>query len=79
MPAKFDQAKAEAFAQKLLDMLNAGGLALMTSLGHRTGLFDAMKNLPPSTSQEIAAAAGLNERYVREWLGAMVVGRVVDY
>lgn len=79
MPAKFDQAKAEAFAQKLLDVLNAGGLALMTSLGHRTGLFDAMKNLPPSTSQEIADAAGLNERYVREWLGAMVVGRVVDY
>ncbi len=76
---EFDQAKSEAFAQKLLDMLNAGGLALMISIGHRTGLFDAMKGLPPSTSQEIAQAAGLEERYVREWLGAMVVGRFVDY
>jgi 2-polyprenyl-3-methyl-5-hydroxy-6-metoxy-1,4-benzoquinol methylase len=27
----------------------------------------------------IAAAAGLNERYVREWLGAMVTARVVDF
>ena len=38
-----------------------------------------MAELPPSTSQEIADAAGLDERYVREWLGAMVTGRVVEY
>jgi 2-polyprenyl-3-methyl-5-hydroxy-6-metoxy-1,4-benzoquinol methylase len=75
----FDQQKAEAFADKLLGMLNHGGLAILTSIGHRTGLFDAMQNLPPSTSQAIADAAGLNERYVREWLGGMVVSRVVDY
>jgi 2-polyprenyl-3-methyl-5-hydroxy-6-metoxy-1,4-benzoquinol methylase len=37
-----------------------------------------MSTLPPSTSEEIARAAGLNERYVREWLGAMVTGRVVE-
>jgi SAM-dependent methyltransferase len=51
----------------------------MFSVGHRTGLFDKLATLPPSTSDEIAAAAGLNERYVREWLGAMVTGRIVDY
>jgi 2-polyprenyl-3-methyl-5-hydroxy-6-metoxy-1,4-benzoquinol methylase len=73
-----DSAKAEAFAGKLLTTLNDGALCLMISLGHRTGLFDVMSTLPPSTSQEIASAAGLNERYVREWLGAMVTGRVVD-
>jgi 2-polyprenyl-3-methyl-5-hydroxy-6-metoxy-1,4-benzoquinol methylase len=37
-----------------------------------------MRTLPPSTSGEIAAKAGLNERYVREWLGAMVTGGVVE-
>jgi hypothetical protein len=31
-----------------------------------------------STSEEIAKKAGLNERYVREWLGAMVTAEVVD-
>jgi len=51
----------------------------MTSIGHRTQLFDTMAQLPPATSSQIAAAAGLNERYVREWLGAMVTGRIVDY
>ena len=42
------------------------------------GLFDAMDGQPPMTSDEISARAGLNERYVREWLCAMVTGRIVD-
>lgn len=74
-----DQTKAEAFAQRMLDILNSGAIALMTSIGHRTGLFDTLAKLPPSTSQQIADAAGLNERYVREWLGSMVTGGFVEY
>ena len=75
---QFDQAKAEAVAGKLLSALNHGALCLMVSVGHRTGLFDAMSKLPPATSEELAAQAGLNERYVREWLGAMTTARVVE-
>jgi len=74
-----DQSKADEFADRMLNILNEGALALMSSLGHRTGLFDVMSDMPPSTSEQIANAAELNERYVREWLGAMVAGRVVDY
>ena len=37
-------------------------VALMTSLGHRMGLFDAMAGLAPSTSAQIASAADRNER-----------------
>ncbi|GAB4144515.1 MAG: class I SAM-dependent methyltransferase [Cyanobacteria bacterium J069] len=75
----FDQAKSEVFAENLLATLNSGALSLMISIGHRTELFDTLADLPPATSPQIAEAAGLNERYVREWLGAMVTGRVVDY
>ena len=74
----FEQAKDEAFSEKLLRALNYGSLCLMASIGHRTGLFDAMRELAPSTSEEIANKAGLNERYVREWLGAMVTAGVVE-
>jgi 2-polyprenyl-3-methyl-5-hydroxy-6-metoxy-1,4-benzoquinol methylase len=74
-----DTGKAEAFAGQMLTILNSSGLALMTSIGHRTKLFDTIAALPPSTSQQIADAAGLNERYVREWLNAMVVGRIIEY
>jgi ubiquinone/menaquinone biosynthesis C-methylase UbiE len=74
-----DQSKADAFADRMLDILNHGALALMSSLGHRTRLFDVMSELPPSTSEQIAKSAELNERYVREWLGAMVAGSIVEY
>ena len=74
-----DQTKADAFADRMLNMLNEGALALMSSLGHRTRLFDVMGGLPASTSEQIATAAGLNERYVREWLGAMVAGSIVEF
>ena len=77
--AGFNPGKGEAFAERLLRALNDGALCLMVSIGHRTGLFDTMCGLPPSTSGEIAAAAHLHERYVREWLGAMVTGGVVHY
>ncbi len=74
-----ETAKTNGFADRMLDMLNSASVVLMTSVGHRTGLFDTMATLPPSTSPQIAQAAGLDERYVREWLGAMVTGRVVEY
>ena len=76
----FDNVKAEAFAGKLLEILNGGCLSLLISVGHKTGLFDTLSSLQnPSTSEEIAKKANLNERYVREWLGGMVVGGIVEY
>jgi SAM-dependent methyltransferase len=74
-----DAEKAAAFAGKMVGIMNGASLAFMTSIGHRTGLFDSMASMAPSTSEEIAAKSGLNERYVREWLGAMLAGGVVDY
>lgn len=73
-----DPQKAEAFGGKLLDMLNHGALAVMLSIGHRTGLLDTLSQLPAATSKELAEAAGLSERYVREWLGAMAAGGIVE-
>ncbi len=75
---RFDADRAEAFAGRLLQALNDGALCLMASIGHRAGIFDAMREQPPSTSSQIAARAGLEERYVREWLGAMVASGVVE-
>ena len=76
---ELDIAKAEAFAGRMTNMLNDALLGLMTSIGHQTGLFDSLGGQPPATSAEIARNAGLEERYVREWLGAMVTGGIIDY
>ena len=67
---EFDRAKADVFAERTLSALNNGALCLMMSIGHRTGLLDVLRGLPSATSTDIAGKAGLNERYVREWLGS---------
>lgn len=69
----------EDFAGRMVGAVDAASTAILASIGHQTGLFDAMAGLPPATCMQIADAAGLDERYVREWLGGMVVGRVIDY
>jgi 2-polyprenyl-3-methyl-5-hydroxy-6-metoxy-1,4-benzoquinol methylase len=66
------------FADWLLDSFNRAAFCLMASVGHRCGLFDAMHGFAPATAADIAARAGMNERYVREWLGAMVTSRILE-
>jgi len=75
----FDQNAAETFVEKIGDIVNSGAVSVMLSIGHRAGLFDTLAALPPSTSIEIAEAAALSERYVREWLAVMVTAGIVDY
>ena len=69
----------ESFEDQMLDIMNKSALALMISVGHRTKLFDTMSQLPASTSADIARNSNLNERYVREWLGALVTAKIIDY
>jgi SAM-dependent methyltransferase len=67
------------FSDRMLRMMNDAAVALMVSVGHRTGLFDIMAAMPAATSAEIAARASLDERYVREWLAVMTTGRIVEH
>jgi ubiquinone/menaquinone biosynthesis C-methylase UbiE len=76
---ELDQQRAEEFAGRLMGIVNDGMLSLMVSVGHRSGLFDVLSGMDWADTATIATAAGRNERYVREWLGAMTTGRVVDY
>ncbi|MGE2733289.1 class I SAM-dependent methyltransferase [Mycolicibacterium vaccae] len=69
----------EDFAQRMVDTIDAASVAILLSIGHQTRLFDTLTQLPPASSDQIADAAGLDERYVREWLGGVVAARIVDY
>ncbi len=75
--AELDPEAVEAFGDRMLGVVNGACTALMTSIGHQTGLFDTLAGRQPSTSTQVAAAAGLKERYVREWLNAMTTARVL--
>jgi SAM-dependent methyltransferase len=73
-----DTERRAEFGARLLGMLTGNVLTMLIGLGQRTGLFDAAAQ-GPATSAELAARAGLDERYVREWLGAMVTGAIFEY
>ncbi len=69
----------DAFADKMTDILNYSALNLAMAIGYRTGLFDVMDTFDtPRTPQAIADKAGLNPRYIEEWLGVMVTGQIVE-
>lgn len=78
MEQSLDRTRVQDFARKLFGHYTSGVLTLMVDIGHRTGLFEAAAQ-GPGTSQEIADRAGLDERYVREWLGAMATGGIAEY
>ncbi|WP_300007995.1 methyltransferase domain-containing protein [Pseudonocardia sp.] len=73
-----DGAKVEAFAGRMLSTYTEGMVTLMIDLAHRTGILESLA-AGPGTSEQIAARAGLVERYVRECLGALTTAGILDY
>ena len=70
---------AVSFADRMVTILNHGALNLAMALGYRNRIFDVLDDLGrPVTTEELARASGLNERYLREWLGVMVTGDIVE-
>lgn len=71
--------KAEKFSKKMCDILNYGALNLAMGVGYEAGLFEALSRMEGSAScADIAEKAGVSERYLREWLGVMVCGEIVE-
>lgn len=67
------------FSKKMTDILNYGALNLAMAIGYKNRIFDILEDLKkPATIPEIVAASGLNHRYLREWLGIMVTGEIME-
>jgi SAM-dependent methyltransferase len=73
-----DQAKVDAFLGKVLTDTSGMTVTVMASLGDRLGLFKELAH-GSASSVELATRTGLNERYLREWLGAMASAGYVEY
>lgn len=63
-----DPGKVEEIAEKAISYLSGAGVSALVYLGDRLGLYRALSESGPSTSSALAAKAGLDERWVREWL-----------
>ena len=76
---QLDEGKLEAFVERIvLDVGTAmrGGLMY---IGDRLGIFASLAQSGPVTPEELAQRTGLDERYLREWLGAMATAEYVEH
>lgn len=74
-----DTKKVEELAFRVVGDMGGAFTMALGYVGDRMGLFRAMAGAGPVTSAELATKTKLNERYVREWLRAMVAAEYVDY
>lgn len=68
----------KVFGRVMGDVGGALGL-LIGYMGDQLGLYRALADGGAMTGEQLAAATGLNERSVREWLAANATARYVDY
>lgn len=72
-----DPVRSGAFLERLKGAFQGSMLVMMIDLGHRGGLFSALA-IGPVTVEGLAERTGQSSRQLREWLGAMAVGGIVD-
>ena len=77
-------AAADAASQHLMGVLTSAFTASYIALGHKLGLYQHLSNPSGSpggglTSSALAAVAGLDERWVREWLQQQTCAGIVRF
>src|SRR5260370_11677461 len=75
----FDKEKAQRFMQQVMKDVAASFHSAMSYIGDRLGIFKAIAASGPVTVEELAHRTGLQERYLREWLGSMVAAQYLEY
>jgi cyclopropane fatty-acyl-phospholipid synthase-like methyltransferase len=75
----FDQARFEALQAKVVgDVAGAIGV-LMGYIGDQSGVYRVLEKAGPCTHEELSDKAGIDSRYLREWLSANSAAGYVDY
>lgn len=74
-----DMHKVEAFAGTVVTDIAAAFSGVMTNIGHKLGLYQAMAGAGEMTSSQLSQKTNTHERYVREWLNNQVAGNYIVY
>ncbi len=74
-----NEQKVHEMALRAVSDMGGAFVSALGYIGDRLGLFKALAGKAPMTSDELAKQTHLNERYVREWLRAMVAAEYVEF
>ncbi len=79
MQTTINEQKLQELLGKAIVDFGATMHAPLVLIGDKMGLYQAMGNGEPVTSEELAAQTNTNERYVREWLNAQSASGYIVY
>src|SRR5215510_6278019 len=74
-----DEGKLYAFIGQMLGDLGGASSVAMVRLGGSLGLYEALHANGPMTSAQLAKAASVHERYLREWLSHQAASNYLAY
>jgi SAM-dependent methyltransferase len=74
-----DPDQLNTFVGKMIGDMGATVSAALVVVGDHLGLYRTLAEIGPATSDELAEAAAVTERYVREWLSAQAAADYVSY
>ncbi|HEX3522050.1 MAG TPA: class I SAM-dependent methyltransferase [Stellaceae bacterium] len=74
-----DDAKLHQFIGQMLSDLGGAASIALVRMGDSLGLYKALHARGPMTVVELAAAAGVNQRYLREWLSHQAASNYLSY
>ena len=72
--SSIDEAKLNEFMTKVWNELAGAWSVSLVINGDKLGLYKAMADSRPITSQELASKTNTTERYIREWLANQAAG-----
>lgn len=74
-----DEAKLHQFVGQILNDLGGAVSIALVQMGDALGLYKALHQKGPMTTQKLAAEAGVNERYLREWASHHAAWNYLSY
>jgi 2-polyprenyl-3-methyl-5-hydroxy-6-metoxy-1,4-benzoquinol methylase len=74
-----DDAKLHQFIGQMLSDLGGAASIALVRIGDSLGLYKTLHKRGPMTVAELAVAAGVNERYLREWLSHQAASNYLSY
>jgi SAM-dependent methyltransferase len=69
----------DVLAEAAVGYLTGAAVSALVCLGDQLGLYRSLSDIGPATSRELATHAGLDERWVREWLHGQAGAGLVRY
>ncbi len=72
-------AESSVIKKQTYSYINTAPIALLISIGHRTGMFESLRQISPASADDLATHAILDEVHVRVWLNTAVSNNLLIF